>query len=371
MAFVNWPGWPWKPASFGNANGVAFGFGAAITMDASGESVGWVIEAPKAGTINRVGFRVNTVGNAPDNGLRVGFYSLASGLPNAETHFRVIPPAVAAGWQETGLVTTDGTDTGTKKTVTRGERFAVTVDFESFAVGDSLNINNSMTGSWVGAGFARGFPYGVSDVGAGWVKNGTNGDGLFVLAIQYDDSVWCAMPGCAPIATVPTATTLNSAANPDEVGNIFNVLVPLRVSGFEFPCALSAATADMVVRLYDEDDVVLASATLNEGSDQLGGATGAGQVLIGWFDEDVELKVDENYRLVIEGTGAGNVVIYSARVSANTYLSAMPYGSTFNRTERNNGGVWSDSTVDVMLLHPVFNGNQLGAPRARYILGGI
>ena len=117
-----------------------------MTLNASGDKVAYVIAAPKAGDIEAVGFRVGTVGNNPDNGVRVSLQTvdLATGSANGtQSQFRDHTSALSSNtWIETGRITSDGTDTGTRRTVAHGELFAIDFDFVSFVASDSFQISN-------------------------------------------------------------------------------------------------------------------------------------------------------------------------------------------------------------------------------------
>ena len=364
MAFVDWPGWPWAPVAFSACNQNAPSYNAATTMDAAGEETGWVVEAPQTGNIKAMAFRVNAVSNQPDNGLRTAFYTISAttGLPTTETHFRVMPGPFSAGqWVETDIVSVDGTDGGAKKAVTRGDRFAVAISFESFVAGDSIAISNSMTGTLQGVGFARGFPYIVQDVGAGWSKAiiGSGGDNFFPVALQYDDDVWYPIPCCAPISAFPTATVLTSSSNPREAGNLFQVPVPLRINGYAFGATFSGNTSGVKVHLYDAADVELAVATLANGSAESGTGSGTGTGINGWvrgsFPTSVELDAATNYRLVLEGIGVGTVTIFSASVPSVAAKTAAPFGPNYSATTRPAAGAWTNTATNFFYLTPYFD----------------
>ena len=356
MAFVDWLGWPWAPAWLSNVNAAAPTFSVNVALDAGGESVGWIFEAPRTGTLKAFGFGVQTVTNDPDNGLRVSWFSIASGLPNAETHFDIIDPSpLTTGFKTTGIISDDGSDTGAKKAVTQGERVCAVVTIENFQAGDSVGIRAHTNGIWQGPGFSRGFPYYVTDVGgAGWAKGGAGGEGNFNFAVQYDDDIWYPIVGAAPISSI-TTRVLNSGSNPDEEALRFSVPVPLRLKGVQFMATFAGTTSTAVARLYADDDTILATATTVGGSSDVGGGTGSGQIVNLIFSTSVELDANTTYRLAVHATGAGNVSMYFVSALDGNLINAFPLGANFTHSERNNPGVWGNSSLSVPLITPLFD----------------
>lgn len=372
MAFVNWLGWPWAPAWLSNVNATAPAFNLNITLDADGEKIAWIFEAPKTGNLKAFGFGVNTVTNDPDNGLRISWYSIASGLPNAETHFDIIDPSpLTTGFKTTGIISDDGTDTGALKAVTQGDRVCAVITIQTFQAADSVAIRAAIVSIWQGTGSGRGFPYYLTDVGgAGWVKGGTSGEGNFNFAVQYDDDVWYPIVATNPISSI-TTRVMNSGTNPDEQALRFSVPVPLRLKGIQFLATFAGTTSTAVARLYDDAGTVLATASTVAGSSDVGGGTGTAQAVNLTFPSSVELTADTQYRLAVQATGAGNVSMYFVSAINFDLMNAMPMGSGFSHSERDEPGIWGNSTVAVPLIVPVFDGIEGGAPRARYLLGGF
>lgn len=116
-----------------------------LLIDAAGEKVAIVFRAPKTGTLDRAEFKLDAVTQAPVSGLRVSFQDVgaADGNPDGtQDQFRTVPQgSISAGaWVVPGLMTSDGTDGGTKRSVTKGDLIAFVVEFDSFAAGDSLEV---------------------------------------------------------------------------------------------------------------------------------------------------------------------------------------------------------------------------------------
>lgn len=357
MTFVDWPGTPFAPVWLAPAASSTTGYAASVAMDAAGEEIGWVVEAPKTGTLKAIGFATSNVSNNPDNGLRAAFYSLASGLPAVETHFRVVPsPITSNTFFTTGIISDDGTDTGTKKSVTRGEKIAIAVSFESFVVGDNLNISQSVRSAFVGCGITRGFPYGVQDTGTGWIKSSPAGDGTFAVALQYDDDVWYPIIGCLPASSFPTAIALNSSSNPREAGNSFSLPVPLRCAGFQLIVTFaSLTTSTFDVRLYNNG--VLAQTKSFGPGNTWGQGTANGAAYHGWFETSTELAATVTHELTIVGTGVGNVTVFPIAFASAALKAASMLDSSYSRiTAATAGGVRTTTATQQIVLVPVFDG---------------
>ncbi|MGH8654897.1 MAG: hypothetical protein ACREYE_23255, partial [Gammaproteobacteria bacterium] len=329
MAFVDvkGPPVPLFPIDGVSAAGPAL---LSVTLNNTAFGAGWVIEAPHTGTIKAIGFRNSAVSNQPDNGLQVAFSTLAVGFPSVETHFRILPqPFTANTWNTTGLITSDGTDTGTLKAVTRGDRFAITVSLESFVAGDNIQINIATTNSLAGYA-AVGFPYPIQNVGAGWAKMGLS-ENLLNLGLLYDDDVWYPIINGMPFSGIATST-LNTGTNPDEYALQFQLPVPMRIAGAVFRATFADANADAVVRLYDEDTNVLATAGSLD-SDLSGNTTQSGIFSV-WFPTSVELDANTTYRLGVQGEGATSVTLSGLNLATAAIMNAVPGGGAYFAAQR-------------------------------------
>ena len=354
MSFVNWPGWPLPLVGFDGSNAGQPNFQVS-TMDASGEGAGWVIEAPKTGNIKAVGFEVGTVTNNPDNGLRVALQNLTSGLPSAETHFRVVTPVTANTWHETGIISDDGTDTGALRAVTRGDRLAITIDFESFVVGDSLQIRYASNLGFAGQ-FSGGFPYVIQDVGSGWAKTGS-GEDMLVVAVQYDDDIWYPVSNAAPISVAGSVLSVTSSSDPNEFALKFQLSVPMRCAGLAYRVSHATPnTGNTIGQLYDAAGNILATGgTL---SSLLSGNTTTGNTFWVRFPTSVELAANTTYRLGVRSSSTGNVDFYFVSANSVALMNAMPNGTNFSYSQRAysaGAGVWTDVATSVPMITPLID----------------
>lgn len=342
MAFIKIPGWPigYPPmgtGSFASFNGLN-------PVDASGEKSGWIIQCPKDGVLNRVGFRLSTVAQAPVNGLTVSFQDVgASGVPDGtQDQTRLVPQGdiVSNTFVTTGLITSDGTDTGAKRTVTQGELLAIVVEFASFATGDNIIVSFSCTGPFENRTQLGGFPYAVTFT-TSWAKDITTG--MMNIALQYDDGTWEPITACIPAETA-FSTAFNSSSSPDERGMKFIVPVAMRAVGVWCGCNIAGTTSTYKFHLYDSNDVELASATLDPDVNRTTGASTAVQLYFNGVADSVELVQGATYRVTLEATGAGNLTIHGWIPDSSAFASATPWGEDAVMTTRTNGGAWTDET---------------------------
>src|SRR5574341_1236927 len=112
---------------------------AAHTLSASGAKMGCIFWPAIADTIDLIGFRTGTV--TTGDTLKVSVQDLlttADDVDEVIDAFRTI--VIADGddnvYKETGLITSDGTDTGTKKSVSPSSPLGVVFEFDAFVAGN-------------------------------------------------------------------------------------------------------------------------------------------------------------------------------------------------------------------------------------------
>ncbi|MGH9970828.1 MAG: hypothetical protein ACREBG_23970 [Pyrinomonadaceae bacterium] len=342
MAFIDIPGWPisYPPVGSSNANSA---FAAGLRIDAATEKVAFILRAPRAGNLNRVGFRFATVTQAPANGLTVSLQTVdaTNGDPDGtqdQTRLVASGSIVSNTWVTTGLITSDGTDTGTKRTVTQGEVFAVVIEFASFSAGDNVDVTPRLTGPW--EDFGRGSIY-ADFFTVSWAHQTTTSN--LNIAVQYDDGVWAPLYYCVPAATT-LVENFSNATNPDERGMKFTCPVAMRAVGFIFHGTAAATNGTGTLHLWDVNDVELARASLDPDIVSVAANTGPKFYPFDAVASAVELETDQVYRVTLKATGTSNVTVNGYIPSTSAFQSASPWGENAVRTTRNNAaGAWTDS----------------------------
>lgn len=334
MAFVDVPGGgAWLPEIQPNvSSGTVLN---SFLLDASGEKVAFIFQVPKTGTLDKFELLLRTVTQAPANGLKFSFQDLnttTTGNPDGTIdQYRVVTSGITSNaWLAPGLMTSDGTDTGTKRSVTRGDWLCCVVEFESFAASDSLNI-----GAWGHAASGLASRYQVQHFTTSWSKSGTTHP---ILALKYDDGTYAHIGWWVqPVLTV-ASTQFNSGSTPDERGMIVRFPFPAKVSGYWIWADRLVNGRSYDVVLYDSDGSTALATDSTSGYEQNGAQ-------VGKFSSELTLSADTDYRLVMKPTSGNNVAIYEATVQDAAHFAAWPGGQNWHATERTDAGSWSQTTT--------------------------
>lgn len=317
-------------------------------MDAAGEKVAFVCRAPKAGTLARAHFRTENVVVGDD--LKVSFQTVdpTTGSPDGVVdQFRT--QVVANGdddvWFRTGLMTSDGTDGGVKRTVAMGELVAVVIEFNAYVAG---NLNIAALSSSVARGPFIGTTY-VTHFTAAWAKNGNN---IPLFALEYDDGSFAYLPLALPIATLGTLTIATNSS-PDEAGLLITLPFKARVWG-AWVSASIAGDADVL--LYDTNgETVLGSASLDKDVNPNAGNTGAHAVQ---FATGPTLPRGV-YRLVLKpsSTTPGTLRYFDVSPTPGAaLLDQMDAGQGTHWTQRVDNGPWSEIATRRALMGLILSG---------------
>lgn len=310
------------------------------TMNASGDRVAFIVTCPKAGTLDRFEFRTGLVTNNPDNGIRLSFQTVnpANGDPDGtQSQFRDITGTLAAStWQVPGLMTSDGTDTGTKRTVAAGELLACVIDFVSFVASDSFQVQ------YLGYSIAlSGLNSYVDDGSSGAYVKDSSSKGM--LALRYNDGTYAEFSyGAWPIMT-STSTAFNSGSTPDERAIRCQVPFSMRALGVwimvdvDNPC-------DIVV--YDAGGGVVDTISLDP---DIRATTTGGPYFCYFPNGPVTLTANSTYRISVKPTTGSNVTVFVYTVNSNGLLAAWPPGIEWYLSTRTDAGAWSDTTTSRIL----------------------
>lgn len=336
MSFVATPQM-WVPHPLApNSNAPAYASG--LTIDAAIEKVAFVFRAPKTGTLDKFEFRLNIVTQAPANGLKASFQdvSLTDGFPDgAVDQFRVVTSGlVTNAWIAPGLMTSDGTDLGSKRSVTMGDVLACVIEFQSFNASDSLGIATLSHDSL--GGFSM-FPYTAHNTGS-WTKPGNN---MGVMALKYNDGSYAYIGGdIYPFNNLIT-TNFSTGSTPSERGLIFQFPVAVKVAGAWIRLT-SAASNTARLRLYDSDGTSQLESILID-SDAWAGV--GGKTAFYWFTQERELLASTSYRLALLPETGTNFTIYEFSVSAAALMDGVEGGQNWYLTTRSGAGAWSPTTT--------------------------
>ena len=336
-------------------------------LDASGESVIVVFEVPKDGTLDKFEFLLGTVTQAPANGLKCSFQDVsvaatpatADGTPD---QYRVVTSGLTTNtWVAPGLMTSDGTDTGVKRTVTKGQLLALKVEFESFSASDSLQIrflNNANAAQSLTEGL---FPYNLA--------NGAVMHGRMIVVLKYNDGTYWNVGGDFFPYSAINSHSVASNTTPDEVGNAITFPTGQLASGVWFTVT-PTGNFDLVV--YDDASNVLATISHNLNL-KVAAFTAAG---VGRrFTTNLELAAGSLYRVAIKPSTTTALTAYSGDVAAAAIMNAMDLGEDCYWTQRTDGGSWTDTTTRRAMCGFIIAGGEEagggGVQQARSMTGGM
>jgi hypothetical protein len=306
------------------------------TMDASGEKWAIIFRVPRSGTLDLMEFQIGTVGNNPDNGLKVSFQDLdANGVPDGTPdQYRLLAgPFTSNTWITPGLMTADGTNGGTKRAVTAGQMLAFVCEFESFTAGDSYNPKfldiDATFGGILGDNTRARFQ------SAAWTK--LPGNGCCALKYATDGYVPIA-DDIFPILTLTTAQFGMDSAN-DEFALRFQLPASVQCDG---AWLWGEIDADADVVIYDSNGTtVLGSASIDASARP---GTGPSKHHARW--PAVTLQANTTYRVSLKATTIiEQTLLYNWTANSAGLMAAAHGGVEWYRSKRADGGSWTDENT--------------------------
>lgn len=320
-------------------------------LDADGEKLGFIVQAPKAGTLHKVHFLTGTVTEEDD--LKVSFQGIDAdtGKPDETAdQFRVVTllDTNDNATLSTGIMTDDGTDTGAARTVTKGERLAIVIEFNSYTDG---NLNIAGRGSGIPF-HTNGMNYCTHKTAGAWGAHTAQP----IVALEYSDGSFAWLPMNPGAVARTVSATYNNTSTPDERGNIIRVAAPMQVTGL---WAVGIFGADVELVLYDSDGTTpLMTCSIDK--DLAGGiANPCLYAPIG--STTVTLAKDTNYRMAVKPTSASGITIYSEQYGSAARLDQASGGSSIHQTTRTDAGAWSETTTNRYLCGVLTSGYDDGA----------
>jgi hypothetical protein len=286
-----------------------------LTIDASAEKVGVIMQVPKTGNWRTIWFHLSGVTGT--HTLRYSVRGLGTdGNPDGTIAASGTGTA-ANGWFSIQL--------SADYAVTRGDNIAVVCDFSAYTSG-GVGVTTTNVQDYL-------FPY-VTHFTAAWAKQGRSP----VVAVAYDDGTFACAPGVYPLAI--SDQTYNTGSTPDEIGLIFSLPYPCRVMGMSASVRQITGLPDFI--LYDSDGTtVLASHSVTD-ADFINSTTGHYLAL---FDTSPTLAANTNYRAVFKPTTASDVRLVYGDAPSAAALDGMPGGQASHWTQRTNAGAWTETTT--------------------------
>ena len=333
-----------------------------LLVDADTEKAAFILVVPKTGTLGWIGFRTATV--VQNETIRVSFRAVdaATGHPDGVVdQYRNIAIADADDdvWKETGLITTDGTDTGTKRAVTIGDILSVVFEHNPWNAGDVFRLA-SLYGP--NGAVSHGPTYSDLYTGASWSKKSGGPN----IALFYDDGSVAFILHVRAYSAASVAANYGSASTPDECGLKFKFPFPVTIYGAAAMQQSVGGDFDLV--LYDSDGAsVLAAAAFDK--DLVQGNQAYESVR---FATPVALLKDTYYYLS-KKPGATTVNLRYTEVNSAGIWDQMPFGQEFHWCYRTDAGAWSVTLTRrpaISLIVSAFDDGIGGGGGGFPILGG-
>lgn len=330
-------------------------FSSSPLIDATGEKIAFVgpvfFKAHTGSkTINKVHFRVGSLTKAGGSGWTVSLQSvsLTSGPPivpsEVQDQFRAIAAAdlTANTWFTSGLVTSDGTDTGTKRTVNFGELLAVVLEYDAGGRlgADSLVLNalgNILNTAVIGH---QNCVMLKSGAGPTWAQLSA----AINVVLEFSDGTFGTLDHAAVANGTNTHSYNSGTGVADEYANAFTLPFPCKVDG-GWAILNFAAGADVEIILYDG---TTAQQTVTVDSNAIGGAGSAR--FIHFSFAETALTANHTYYLSIRPTTANSITAYSIDVNDANHWDTWPLGQYMAYTTRLDLGAWAATTTTRRLM---------------------
>lgn len=322
-----------------------------VAINSSTVRFAWAFRAPKAGNLSRAGFRF-TAAVTPQTMKASWQDPQATTLRPDETvdQFRTFTPAV--GWITTGLITSDGTDGGALRTVAKGDRVCLVIEWDSTTGSVQLQPWGNTNEHWKPQVFNF-----TRSSGGVWSTSAALATAN--IAVQYEDGTWAYLDGALPCSNDGTHT-FNSGSSPDEIGIRF--LAPFTgaiVKGVHIRMDTAAA---FDLKLYDSTGALLASTNFPSSSDRALGSSSQA-----YFElPEVALTGGAMYRLTFVPSTGSNIGLPYADVSVNAILGGWPGGVECYQTSRTNAGAWTDTNTRRPNMNLIWS-DDIPAPTAEVV----
>lgn len=312
------------------------------TLDAATKQFGAVIfRVPRTGTLDKFEFRVSGVAQAPVNGLRCSFQDVGNvtGDPTGTQtqFFRTVTGISPNSWITPGILTSDGTDGGTKLAITQDEDLACCVAFENFVAGDSVDITYFPDNGPSRDAFTT--TYIDEYNGTSWAKLLA---GSPIIALKYDDGSYEYVTGFRPFSSLNNVD-FSSSSSPNERGMIFQFPGPVKIRRGWFSGDIDG-NADAVI--YAGDGVTpLMTRTLQPGY--------RSTTLASRYEfpfPELTLSAGVSYRYALKPATTTNIRLHEFDVAAAAIMDQFEGGQNFHHTSRTGASAWTEVTTKRPLM---------------------
>lgn len=355
-------------------------------LDATGKRVALIFRVEKAGQIEGVEFLPGTdLAINAASVIRVSLQNVgATGEPDGtQDEYRDMLGSSLddALWKDSGIISSDGTDTGTKRSVSRGNLIAVVFEYQTFTAADVFSVNEARANGPKTVGMPEG-PYTGTYDGATWTLNADNAS---AIGLRYADGTFAYLGlGAVPVlANVPI--NLNEGSLPDdEVGVVFRLTVEATLRAVRANVLQSAVgPIDWQFRVYNDADTQLGQSGITPAA--AWGNSNAWGGVYRPLTTDVYIEANRWYRATLRAlTGAisnDRITLERVQVSAIAHFDAYSGGRDYYSTRRTNNGPWTDEQTIRPTMELYFShfadapggapGGSGGAPGRGFFRGGV
>ena len=311
-----------------------------ITLDADGERIGVVTQAPKSGVINSIHFRLAGVVSGGTPSMVCSIQGVdASGDPTGTDYGGSTSGSVAldAAGVYTATLTTGATVTG-------GDVIAVVL-VQSGAGSFSFARQYSTTNG-------ESFPYTVSDLSVGtWAKSNS---GWYPYVIGYDDGSFALVPRLASTASnIGTFTYNSGSASFQEYGLAFTPAHTMKLDGISYWGTVNAGQ-NVIVTLYSGFSSTSTMTTLTVDGGVIRGPTAASRRRL-LFAEPQILTKGTDYVIGIRAGGTTNVTLSYFDHPSVAQMAASWMGTEYQVAKRDTASAtWDITDTQQPFLIPSF-----------------
>lgn len=307
-------------------------------MNAATHRNAFIFACPQAGDISALHVMFWTVTTGDDIRYSLQALNTSTGDPDGtELAFRVqtVGGGDAGNRISTGILSDDGTDTGALVTVTKGQKIALVLEFDSWVAGNMKLATGLLDSGWIG--------YPAVKEGVSWSEASV----VPTIALEYDSDGIVPISGCFPIDDFANLS-IGLNTTPDEVGSKFSLPFPARAVGVVCP---GFDAGDMTVQIENAGGTIISGP--HEYHFEPNDTNTAGEKTI-YFDSILDLAKDTVYYFVITGTGIVTGTVKSLVITSG--MNAAYPGGDWVFVERTDGGAWTEDETSKLMFALICDG---------------
>lgn len=303
-----------------------------VSGTSTGSRMAFIVRVPRSGDVIGVRMGLGTCTAPQDVKVALMDVTLNSTNPdNTDDAFRDEPASkfTTGAVFESGRITSDGTDSGTPKTVVAGTALAVTFRWVS-ASGTLVTFNHRDPSGTPQSNMSLGYTtrWGAS----AWFGSSVDAPTLTLIYADGAEEVPCYLQH--PFAN-RVSNTHQVGSSPDEYGLYWQA----SITGLLDRLGMNPgnSTANLEWSVYDEASTVLARYT----STSREHVVGSNRIAYGYFDQ-VPIQRGSIYRFSCRPTTAANLSVDTTDITA-AWRATSPLGPLGCLTTRTNDGAWTET----------------------------